>query len=101
MLTQSGGYVYIITNSHHTALYVGVAASLSTRVDQHRAKESPKSFTARYNICKLVYFEFFETIEAAIDREKTLKAYSAARKRRLITSMNAEWKDLYETIAYR
>jgi putative endonuclease len=100
MLTQTGGYVYIMTNLHHTTLYIGVASSLSTRVDQHRVKENRKSFTARYNISKLVYFEFFDTIESAIEREKTLKKYSASRKRELVTSMNKEWRDLYEMIAY-
>ncbi len=95
-----GGFVYILVNKHHTVFYVGIAASISSRVEQHRQKLFPKSFTARYNISKLVYYEFFETIEEAIQREKQIKKYSRVKKVQLIVNNNPEWKDLYEEVQY-
>src|SRR5687767_8381540 len=50
------GWVYIMTNKHNTAFYVGMTNNLSTRVWEHRTKRNPKSFTAKYNLDKLVYY---------------------------------------------
>ena len=74
MHRKKGGYIYIITNQHHTVLYVGVTSNLPGRIGQHKDKFYPKSFTAKYNVDKLVYFEVFNSIVDAIMREKQIKA---------------------------
>ena len=90
------GYVYILTNKHHTTLYVGVTSDLFNRILKHRIKYYPKSFSARYNVNVLVYYESFETMASAIAREKQLKAGSRKQKIALINKHNPEWKDLFE-----
>lgn len=87
-----------MTNKHHTTLYVGVTADLYSRVTEHKKKSDPRSFTARYNLNKLVYCESFSTIEEAIDREKQLKGGSRQKKIDLISRMNPAWKDLWEVV---
>ena len=89
-----------MTNEYNTTLYIGVSADLPARVMEHREKVYPKSFTARYNLTKLVYFEGFYSIEEAIAREKQLKAGSRKKKEELITSLNPMWKNLYDEIKY-
>ena len=97
-MVAKGGSVYILTNLHNTTLYTGVTSDLYGRVLEHKEKKYPKSFTARYNIHKLVYFQHFESIEEAIDREKQVKAASRKYKEGLINSINPDWKDLFETL---
>lgn len=77
---KDGGYIYILTNKTNTVLYVGVTSNLSHRLYQHRTGVFKDSFTSRYNISKLVYFEYFLTIEDAIQREKQLKAGSRQKR---------------------
>ncbi len=86
--------VYIMTNVHHTVLYTGVTNNLERRVLEHRAGKS--SFTKRYNVTKLVFFECGNDVNAAIAREKQIKAGSRQKKIDLIQAMNPEWKDLFE-----
>lgn len=88
------GYVYILTNKNNTTLYVGVTSNLERRIQQHKTKYYPKSFSARYNCNKLVYYEAFQHIGDAIAREKQLKAGNRARKVALIERMNPNWTDL-------
>ena len=95
---EKGGCVYIITNSHHTTLYIGATSDLYTRIVQHREKVFTRSFSARYNLYKLVYYELFHTIEEALERERQLKAGSRKNKERLINSFNRGWKDLFDEI---
>lgn len=85
-------YVYLITNDWNTVLYIGVTNNLERRVHEH--SNSQGSFTSRYKLNKLVYFEETNDIKAAIEREKQLKSWSRKRKDALINSMNPEWKDL-------
>lgn len=92
------GFIYILTNKNHTTLYVGVTSAIVIRVKQHKEKYHTKSFTARYNLDKLVYYEAFQMIGDAIGREKQLKAGSRAKKVALIISINPEWFDLYEEV---
>lgn len=92
------GFVYILTNSNNTTLYVGVSSDIVNRIKQHKEKHYPKSFTARYNLEKLVYYETFQLIGDAIGREKQLKAGSRAKKIALIENINPDWKDLYEGV---
>ena len=95
---KRGGCVYIMTNKHHTTLYIGVTADLYSRVVEHKEKSDLKSFTARYNLNKLVYYESYSTIEEAIDREKQLKGGSRQKKIDLINRINPEWIDLWEVV---
>jgi putative endonuclease len=85
-------YVYIMA-SKSRALYTGVTSNLERRVLQHRGKLLP-GFTARYNINRLVYYEVFGEILAAIAREKQIKSWGRKKKIALIESMNRDWKDL-------
>jgi len=96
---KKGGCIYIMTNERHTTLYVGVTSELYNRVVEHKEKKYPKSFTARYNLDKLVYFEIFHSIEEAIAREKQIKGGSRKAKEKLIQSMNPDWKDLFEEVS--
>ncbi len=93
-----GGSVYIITNKHHTTLYIGATAELANRIMEHREGKYPKSFSAKYNLYKLVYFEHYGFIEEAITREKQLKKWNRSKKEKLINDFNPEWRDLFEEI---
>ena len=86
-------YVYITTNKMHTVLYTGVTSDLVGRVYKHK-KKTFKGFTAKYNVNKLVYYETFPDINAAIAREKQIKAGSRKDKIELINKMNPTWRDL-------
>jgi putative endonuclease len=88
------GFVYIMTNDNNSVLYTGVTSNLKDRVLQHIRKKYPDSFSARYNLGKLVYYEELQTIGEAIEREKQIKGGSRKKKINLINSMNQEWKDL-------
>ncbi len=98
MVFIKGGCVYIMTNMTHSVLYVGVSSELPGRVYDHKSKKYPKSFTARYNCDKLVYYCFYPHIEEAISVEKTLKGSSRKHKQQLVNSINPEWKDLYQSL---
>ena len=89
-------YVYIMTNKLNSVLYVGVTNDLMRRVYEHKNKLEPNSFTAKYNVNKLVYFESTNSIESAIAREKQLKSGSRKKKNDLINNVNPDWNDLYE-----
>ena len=88
------GFVYILTNNNNSVLYSGVTSNLKERLGKHKLKIHPKSFTARYNLCKLVYYECFETIGEAIKREKVIKGGNRKRKIDMINTLNPEWIDL-------
>ena len=90
--------VYIMTNKVNTVLYTGsTAKGLKNRVWEHKEKVV-ESFTKRYNITKLVYFESCPDIEQAIIRENQIKTGSRAKKIKLINQMNPTWRDLYEDL---
>ena len=88
----------MMTNLYNTVIYTGVTSRLPQRVWEHKEKIHPKSFTAKYNCCKLVWYEGFANIEDAILREKQIKGGCRADKEALINSMNPEWNDLSEQI---
>ena len=94
-MTYPHFYVYILTNKYNTVLYTGVTNNLMRRVYEHK-EGLFKGFTSKYNVGKLVYYEYFEDPVSAITREKQIKAGSRQKKIKLIESMNPEWKDLYE-----
>ena len=89
-------HVYIMTNNDNSVLYTGVTSELINRCMQHRQKNYPDSFTARYNVNKLVYYEEFNNINVAIAREKQIKAGSRKSKELLIIQQNPLWQDLFE-----
>ncbi len=91
-------YVYIVTNKGNTVIYTGVTNNLKRRVFEHKTKFNARSFTAKYNVNKLVYYEMFSSINQAIQREKQLKAGSRKKKIMLIESKNPEWIDLYPLV---
>jgi putative endonuclease len=79
-------------------LYAGVTSDLINRLKQHKARKYRNSFSSRYNLNKLVYFEMYDNIGEAIKREKQIKNGSRKRKVDLILSMNPEWNDLREAL---
>jgi len=85
-------WVYIMA-SKSLNLYTGVTGNLQRRVLQHREKLL-QGFSAKYNIDRLVYYETFSDILAAIRREKQIKGWLRAKKIALIESTNRDWKDL-------
>jgi len=92
------GFIYSITNKYQTVVYTGVTSNLRQRILVHKEKRHPTSFSARYNVNVLVYYEQFQWIDDAIAREKQIKASSREIKNTLIRSTNPSWKDLFEEI---
>ena len=88
-------YVYILSNKRNGTLYVGVTSNLVKRIFEHKEKVV-NSFSAKYNLDLLVYYEERWNIEEAIQREKQLKAGNRKKKLSLIESINPDWKDLSE-----
>ncbi len=95
---DKGGYIYILTNTNNTVLYTGVTNDLGKRIKEHQTGRFSNSFTGRYKVFKLVYYEKFMTIEDAIYREKQIKAGSRKNKIELINRLNPEWKNLEKEI---
>jgi putative endonuclease len=91
-------YVYMLANNTKTTLYVGVTNDLVRRVYEHRQEFDPKSFTSRYHVHQLVYYEATSDVHAAIEREKQIKGWNRRRKNELVTRFNPEWQDLYPSI---
>jgi len=87
-------YVYILTNKNNTVLYTGFTNDLENRIDSHKRRVIKKSFTARYNCDKLLYFEEFENVSEASYREKQIKKYRRDWKENLINENNPDWIDL-------
>ena len=91
-------YVYILTNKNNTVLYTGVTRDLIRRVYEHKNNADPKSFTAKYKVHKLVYFEETSDVKAAIEREKQIKSWKREQKVALIMQSNPRYLDLYSQI---
>ncbi|MGB6976243.1 MAG: GIY-YIG nuclease family protein [Gammaproteobacteria bacterium] len=89
--------LYIMTNKPNGTLYTGVTSDLIKRVYQHKCAQIP-GFTKHYDCKCLVYYEHYETMLSAIEREKQIKAGSRKKKLALIESMNPAWQDLYEKL---
>jgi putative endonuclease len=84
-----------MASKRNGTLYAGVTTDLLKRVYEHK-NNVYKGFTAKYSVHMLVYFEEFNDITTAIEREKTIKGWIRKKKLALIESMNLEWKDLSE-----
>jgi putative endonuclease len=95
---QKQFFVYLLTNYKNTVIYTGVTSNLIKRVWEHKNKIHPNSFTAKYNVNKLVYYEVYQDSVSAITREKQIKAGSRNKKEELILSFNPDKKDLYSSI---
>ena len=91
-------YVYILTNNTRTVLYTGVTNNLFRRVNEHKTHIAPNSFTARYHVHNLVYFEQASNPDAAIAREKQIKGWNRKRKNKLIEKTSPKWEDLYPSL---
>ena len=94
---MSGGYVYILASAPNGILYVGVTSDLIRRIYEHRNGLVP-GFTKKYSVKRLVYFERYEAIQVAIQREHNIKHWPRKWKVRLILATNPDWNDLYESI---
>jgi putative endonuclease len=84
-------YVYILTNKAKTVLYTGVTNNLSIRLAQHKDHLNPNSFTAKYNVHYLLFYEKFTWIQEAIAREKEIKGWRREKKIDLIKSVNPDF----------
>jgi putative endonuclease len=91
-------YVYILASERNGTIYIGVTSNIFKRINQHRTNYYPNSFTSKYKITKLVYFEIYGSIRAAIAREHKLKNWKRIWKLKLIEEVNPNWNDLYEDI---
>jgi putative endonuclease len=91
-------WVYLTANHPNGVIYTGVTTEIKYRIQSHKTKKYPNAFSARYTVDKLVYFEEYNSIVTAREREKQIKAGSRAKKVKLIESMNPGWKDLYDTL---
>ena len=91
-------YVYILSNENNNVIYTGVTNNLVRRIYEHKNHLDKSSFTSRYNIEKLVYYETTSDVESAISREKQIKGWNRKRKNKMIENKNPNWKDLYDSI---
>ena len=85
--------VYFLTNWNNKVLYVGVTNNLSRRIEEHKNKVI-RGFTQKYNLTKLVYYEFTEDVTVALTREKEIKKWRREKKNHLVHTLNPTWQDL-------
>ena len=97
-IMERGGCIYFMTNKNRTTIYLGVTSNLLNRVNEHRTHKYQGSFSDKYNLECLIFYEFRPSIEEAIAREKQVKKWNRSKKEALINSQNPEWKDLWEEI---
>ena len=90
-------YIYILSNGTNSTVYIGVSNDLRRRIKEHRQGED-NSFTKRYHVYKLVYFEEYSNVNDAIAREKQLKCWRREKKNALIETINPQWRDLFEDL---
>ena len=95
MIKDKQYFIYIITNKYNNVLYTGVTNNLLRRVTEHKLGKGG-SFTKKYKLYKLVYYECGDDIELAIQREKEIKGGSRKKKVELVNSINPDWEDLFE-----
>ncbi len=95
---EKHAYVYIMASDKMGTLYIGSTSDLVGRVFEHKNKVYPKSFTAKYNCNKLVYYEQCENTKIMVQRERELKKWNRNWKIRLIIKDNPEWQDLYPNV---
>ena len=91
-------YIYFMSNRYNKVLYVGITSNLIKRVWEHK-NQVVDGFTKRYNLNKLVYYEIYDDIETAINREKQIKSWPRKKKIELIHFLNPHLDDLYEKLS--
>ncbi|MEP1034855.1 GIY-YIG nuclease family protein [Ekhidna sp.] len=89
-------YVYILTNYTRTVLYIGMTNDLERRMSEHKQKLNLKSFTRKYQVSLLMWFETHNDVNEAIQREELIKKWRRKWKIELIENENPEWSDLSE-----
>ncbi|WP_066776198.1 GIY-YIG nuclease family protein [Sphingomonas sp. CCH5-D11] len=95
---EKAGFVYIMANRRNGTIYIGVTSDLAKRAWEHRNGIVP-GFTKKYDCHLLVWYEAYDSIEAARQRELQMKEWKRAWKAREIEGLNPDWDDLYERIA--
>ncbi|MFN8315221.1 MAG: GIY-YIG nuclease family protein [Chitinophagales bacterium] len=95
---ERGGYVYIVSNKSHSVIYIGVTSQLRSRIYEHKNHLYSNSFSHRYNLEDIVYYECFFSIEEAIAREKQIKKWRREKKDAIINEFNPQWIDLWDEI---
>ncbi len=95
---ERGGFVYIIANKSRNVIYIGVTSQLRNRIYEHKHHFHKGSFSDRYNLEYIIYYESFFSIEEAIEREKELKKWRREKKDALINAVNPNWIDLWGEI---
>lgn len=96
-MNELQGVVYMLSNKYNNVLYTGVTRNLQRRVAEHKLHIN-QGFSAKYNTDKLVYYEWYDRLDVAIQREKQLKNWKREWKDKLVNDFNPEWKDLAEDI---
>jgi putative endonuclease len=91
-------FVYILTNRKRGVLYVGVTSDLVRRLSEHKGKLAP-GFTSTYGVVMLVYYEEYESITEARERERVLKRWRRTWKFDLIEKLNPDWCDLADQLS--
>lgn len=94
-------WVYIMTNWSHSVLYVGFTIDLPTKVWEHVAKQNPTSYTARYWVNRLVYYQGFLSVPEAEKAERYIKGKKRDWKKNLVSKHNPAWKDLGDEVKHR
>ena len=95
---QHNYFLYILTNYKKTVLYTGVTNDLTKRLFEHKERKNPSSFTSKYKCFYLLYYERFQYIDHAIEREKEIKGWKRIKKEKLINSFNPNWHFLNDDI---
>lgn len=88
-------YVYILASKRNGTLYVGSTSNIIQRIWEHKNNVIPESFTARYNIHTLVYYEIHQSIDEMVRRERRFKNWPRKWKLNIIEKLNPTWRDLY------
>ena len=94
---KTKAYIYILFNKRNGTLYTGVTSNLLKRIYEHKNKIF-EGFSSKYGVDKLGYYEEYNDIKQAIEREKQIKAGSRKKKIMLIEQINPNWDDLYNNL---
>ena len=95
---EKAGFVYIMANSRNGTIYLGVTSDLPKRIWEHR-NDLVEGFTKKHRCHTLVWYQAYDTIEEARQRELQMKEWKRVWKLREIEGLNPDWDDLFETIA--
>jgi len=94
-------FIYILTNTYNTVLYTGCTHDLLKRLKEHKEKVVEKSFSNKYNLSKLVYYEMYKNSDEAYLRERRIKKWKREYKINIIKNSNQNFDDLHERLLKR